>query len=386
LTARGYFVPVSAVDCVQPAIQHTREQLFRPFRFGQWSRLALVGILAAELHSASCNFPTSFNWPHPRRGQEFAAAPGSPLDKIDPSRIAEFAGLIIASVVLLVVLGFIFLYISSVFRFILFDSVLNKRCSIGEGWQRWRRAGRRYFLWQIVLVIAQLLFLGVLIGVPLAIAAALGWFNNAGQHIARSVLGIVLLIFIGLFWFLVAVTVQLLAKDFLVPIMALDDVDFADGWSRLIALIRPEPGKFAVYLVLKFGLAIAAAIIFGILAIIPALVIVVPVVLVVIAAYGAGMTWTVATVSLAVIFGTVLLILLFYVISFVNVPATVFFPAFSIYFFAARYPKLDAILHPAPPAPVAPVSELSPLPESPPTEPPPFTEPPPLPPTPDPIG
>jgi hypothetical protein len=374
-------VPVSAVDCVQPAIQHTRDQLFRPFRFGQWLRLALVGILAAELHSASCNFPTNFTWPHPRRGQEFAATPFPGLDKFDPARIAEFAGLIIASVVLLVILGFIFLYISSVFRFILFDSVLTKRCSIGEGWHRWRRAGRRYFLWQLVLLIGQFLFLGVLIGVPLAIAAALGWFNNADQHIARSVLGILFLIVIGLFWLLASVIVQMLAKDFLVPIMALDDVDFADGWSRLIAIIRPEPGKFAVYLLLKFALGIAAAIIFGILAIIPALVIIVPAGLVAIAAYTAGITWTVATVSLAVICGTVLLILLIYLISFVNVPATVFFPAFAIHFFAARYPRLDAILHPAPPVTPMPVAELPPAPESPP----PF-EPPPLPPTPEPIG
>ena len=374
-------MPVSAVDCVQPAIQHTRDQLFHPFRFGQWSRLALVGILAAELHSASCNFPTNFNWPHPRRGQEFAATPFPGLDKFDPARIAEFAGLIIASVVLLVILGFVFLYISSVFRFILFDSVLTRRCSIGVGWQRWRRAGRRYFLWQIVLLIGQFLFLGVLIGVPLAIAAALGWFKNAEQHIARSVLGILFLILIGLFWVLASVMVQMLAKDFLVPIMALDDVDFADGWSRLIAIIRPEPGKFAVYLLLKFALGIAAAIIFGILAIIPALVIIVPAGLVAIAAYTAGITWTVATVSLAVICGTVLLILLIYLISFVNVPATVFFPAFAIHFFAARYPRLDAILHPAPPVTPMPVAELPPAPESPP----PF-EPPPLPPTPEPIG
>lgn len=378
-------MPVSAVDCVQPAIQHAREQLFRPFRFGQWSRLALVGILAAELHSASCNFPSNLNWPKPRHGDEFASTPAQPFGHIDPARIAQFAGLIIAAVVLAIMLGIVLLYISSVFRFILFDSVLKKHCSIGEGWNRWHRAGRRYFLWQIVLLIAQGLFLGVLLGVPLAIAAALGWFNNAGQHLARSVLGVLLLVFIFLLWLLASIVVQLLAKDFLVPVMALEDVDFADGWSRLLTFIRPEPGKFAVYLLLKVVMGIAAAILFGILALIPAIIIVLPVVLAVIAAHSAGMTWNVATISTAIVLGTLLLLLLFYVISFVNVPATVFFPAYAIYFFASRYPKLDAILHPAPPEP-APVSEVPPLPESPPPEDLPPTEPPPLPPSPEPIG
>lgn len=375
-------MPLSAVDCIQPAIQHTRDQLFRPFRFGQWSRLALVGILAAELHASGCNF-NGFNFPmspQQRRSHVFAAATPFPRyfdpSHFDPARIAQFAGLIVAIVLLAIVLGFILLYINSVFRFILFDSVLRKHCSIGDGWQRWHRAGRRYFLWQIVLMIAQGLCLGVLIGVPLAIAAALGWFRDASHHIGRSVLGVILLIGLFLLFLLIAAAVQLLAKDFLVPIMALEEVDFADGWSRLMGLIRPEPGKYVVYLLLKIVLAIAAAIIFSIIALIPALFIVLPAVLAAFAAHAAGVGWNVTTVSVAVILGTLLLMVLIYAIALISVPATVFFPAFSIYFFASRYPKLDALLNPPPPAPV-----LAPVPEVPPT-----FEPPPLPPTPEPIG
>ena len=371
-------MPISAVDCVQPAIQHTRDQLFRPFRFGQWSRLALVGILAAEMHSSGCNF-SGFNFPtspsHRRGGNEFAASAPS-LPHFDPSHIAQFLGLFIAIVILAFILGFVFLYISSVFRFILFDSVLKKRCAIREGWQRWHRAGRRYFLWQIVLMIAEFLFLGVLIGVPLAFAAALGWFKDFDHHIGRTVVGVILLIGLFLIFALVAAAVQLLAKDFLVPIMALEEVDFADGWSRLIGLIRPEPGKFVVYLLLKIALAIAAAIVFSILALIPTVVLIIPAVVAVIAGHAAGLTWTVTTVSLAVILGTVLLVVIVYVIALVSVPATVFFPAFSIYFFASRYPKLDALLNPPPPAP-----ELPPVLETPPTP-----EAPPMPPEPEPIG
>jgi len=372
-------VPISAVDCVQPAIQHTRDQLFRHFRFGQWSRLAVVGILAAELHTSGCNF-NGFNFPispSQRRGHEFAAS--SPLfdpSRFDPSRIAQFAGLIVAIILLAIILGFIFLYISSVFRFILFDSVLKKRCSIGEGWQRWHRVGRRYFLWQIVFLIAEFLFLGVLIGVPLAIAAAMGWFRDIEQHLGRTAVGVILLIGLFFVFLLLAVIVQVLAKDFLVPIMALEEVDFADGWSRLLALIKPEPGKYAIYLLLKIVLAIAAAILFTIIALIPTLVLIVPAVVAVIAGHAAGLGWNVTTVSVAVIFGTLLVTLLIYVIALVNVPATVFFPAFAIYFFASRYPKLDALLNPPPPAP-----ELPPVVESPPP-----LEPPPLPPEPEAIG
>ena len=48
--------------------------------------------------------------------------------------------------------------------------------------------------------------------------------------------------------------------------------------------------------------------------------------------------------------GSVVLAVVLYVLSLISVPVIVFFPAYSIYFFAARYPSLAAVLYPAPPA------------------------------------
>jgi hypothetical protein len=48
----------------------------------------------------------------------------------------------------------------------------------------------------------------------------------------------------------------------------------------------------------------------------------------------------------------------------ISVPTIVFFPAYSIYFFASRYPPLDALLHPPPiAAPVPPLAPPLPPPE-----------------------
>jgi MFS family permease len=277
-----------------------------------------------------------------------------------------------------IVLAFIFLYINSVFRFILFDSVLRRQCSIGEGWQKWRRAGGRFFLWQIVFLISTWLLLALLVGVPLALAAVAGWMTDVREHIGRLIVGVILLVGLFVVFALTAAVVQVLARDFLVPIMALEDLDFADGWHRLLAMIGREKGRYAVYLLLKLVLSIAAAILFGIIAIIAALFVVVPGVVAVLVGKAAGMGWSVTTISLAIIFGTLLLLLLIYLIAWVCVPATVFFPAYAMHFFAARYPHLDALLHPAP---TPPPTELPPVPEPPP----PF-EPPPLPPSAEPIG
>ena len=377
-------MPISAVDCVQPALQHARQQLFTRFRFGQWSRLALVGILAAELRAGGCNFNPArfvshrqnterpFPWPDILRGLP-------PLNRTYiPAHYQQFIVLIVAAIFAAIVLGFVFLYINSVFRFILFDSVLRRECSISEGWRKCYRAGGRFFLWQLVFQITAGMFMLVLIGVPLAVAFASGWMTDLREHVGRLIVGIILLVGLFLSIALIAAAVQVLARDFLVPIMALEDLDFADGWHRLLAIIRPEKGSFAVYLLLKLVLSLAAAILFGIIALIPSVIVVIPGVVAVLGARAAGLGWNVTTVSLAIIFGTLLLLLLIYLVALVCVPATVFFPAYAMYFLAARYPNLDTLLHPAP---APPALELPPVPASPP----PF-EPPPLPPSPEPIG
>jgi hypothetical protein len=91
----------------------------------------------------------------------------------------------------------------------------------------------------------------------------------------------------------------------------------------------------------------------------------------VIGGMAAGLTWNLYTITLAVVAGTIAIFTLLYVVSLISVPAVVFFPAYSIYFFASRYPALDALLHPAPPPAMPP---------------PPPADPPPLLATPEPIG
>jgi len=64
----------------------------------------------------------------------------------------------------------------------------------------------------------------------------------------------------------------------------------------------------------------------------------------------AGLTWNAQTITLAIVVGCVLLGVFLYLVSLISVPAIVFFPAYSIYFFAGRYPSLSAVLYPASPA------------------------------------
>jgi len=81
----------------------------------------------------------------------------------------------------------------------------------------------------------------------------------------------------------------------------------------------------------------------------------------VIAGKAAGLTWNVFTITAAVVAASVFLLVAFYAVSLISVPVIIFFPAYSIYFFAARYSQLARLMYPPPP----------PLPMPPPISPPP---------------
>jgi hypothetical protein len=343
-------------------MEHTKRQLFRPFRFGQWIRLAFVGLLAGELSSNGCKTNNFSNLRHPGTGH--SSIPD--LSTIDPTMIA---GLIAGALVTAFVLGILLMYISSVMRFILFDSVLTKECRIRQGWSRRQGPGVRYFLWKILYALAMFGVLIVLVGIPAAFAFGMGWLSDPKQHVAPLVLcGIAMFLAIMIFVIAMAV-IYVLTKDFVVPQMAFENIGALEGWSRLWTMMKAEKGSYAGYIGMKIVLAIVVGVILAIVGLILALIVFIPGAAVVIAAVlagkAAGLGWTVYTITMAVVAACVVLAIFLFVMSLISVPVIVFFPAYSIYFFAARYQPLSSALYPAPPAPQIPPGTPPPFPPTP---------------------
>ncbi len=358
-------MPISCVDAIGPAFQHTKRQLLEPFSASQWVKLALVGLFAGELPSGGCN-GGSFQVPTRTGGtQRFLSLPPG-LPHFHPALYAgSIAILIVAGFVLLLVL----LYINSVMRFVLFDSVVARHCEILSGWERRQQEAIRYFGWRLLLLAVSIMGLTILVGIPAAIGFAAGWWNQPSQHLVPLILGGIVVFFLLLLFVLSLAVVQILAKDFVVPQMALEGLTVTESWQRLLLMLKAEKGQYAGYVGLKIVMAIGAAMIFGIVATIVILIVVIPVggfgAITVLLGKAAGLTWNAYTITLAILAGCALVLLLLYAISLISVPAIVFFPAYSIYFFASRYPRLEALLHPAPPAIQAPPPVSPPRPEPP---------------------
>ena len=345
---RGALLPISAVDTISLAFQHTKRQLVGPFRVGQWTRLAVVGLLAGEMGSGGCNVPGgNFNFPQQSGSSRHLLEQSFP--KIDP---AILGGLIATLVVAALVFAIVMTYVSSVMRFVLFDSVLAKECHIRQGWSRRQGPGWKYFLWQLGFLLATLAGMVVLLGIPAGLAFALGWFTSPREHVLGLVLGGVVVFVLLFILFLIVAVVHVLTKDFVVPQMALEDIGVMEGWRRLWPMMQVEQGGYAVYVLMKIVLAIGAGIVIGLVSVILALVVAVPAVgLAIVAALTgktAGLTWNALTITVAVVVGCVLFAVFFYLISLISVPAIVFFPAYAMYFFAARYRTLSLVLYPPP--------------------------------------
>jgi hypothetical protein len=349
-------VAKSAVDVITDAIEHTRKQLLDPFRFGQWARLALLALATGELSSGgSCksvgNLPTKT---HGSQSLSFAQSnllnPSDILRGIDPALIASIVlVLVMCGLVLMVV----WIYVSSISRFMLFESVLRKNCdALGAGWNRWQEPGMRYFWWQLALSLIGL-FVASLLFIPLLIPILITMRNHQ-QPSPEVFFALLPMVFVFGAFALVMLLINVLTKDFIVPMMALEGGGVLDGWRRLFAMMKTEKGQYAGYVGMKALLAIGAAVVFGILSVIGAMIALIPVAIVagiaVIAGKAAGLGWNAFTITAAIVAGAILLAVIMYAVAVMCVPVAVFFPAYAMYFFAERYPPLYGQLHPPVPA------------------------------------
>ena len=351
-------MPLSGVDALNPAFEHAKTQLFRPFRIGQWTRLAFVGLLAGEMSSGGgCNF----NIPQSGGGAHRHYLLSS------PPHWAWLVPVVIAMLIAVPILWLLFLYISSRMRFVLFDSVIAKKCEIRRMWRERRGPALQFFVWQIVFSLVTLAGLVVLVGAPALAAFLLGWFTTPREHLAPLILWGIVLFFVLMAWFAAVLLVHVFTKDFVVPQMALENLSAFEGWRRLWNKVKAEKGGYAGYAGMKLVMAIGAAFAVAMAALVVIIVLLIPFgglgAIAVLAgkAAGMGLSWNVYTITLAIVLGSIFLLTLFYALALVSVPVIVFFPAYSIYFFADRYPQLLNLIHPplppSLPPPIAPAPE-----------------------------
>lgn len=342
--------PLSAVDCIAPAFAQTKKQLFAPFRWQRWVRLAVVCLITGEFAGGGGGFSGNFNLPahHPRGDNGWLANP-----TVEWSKVLPWLPWIVAGVALLLILIFLWIYAASVYRFVLFDSVLRDRCELKGSWGLWEPRGRRYFYWCLAIFAVFMTGYALLVGAPLFIAWRAGLFHHPGQHLAALIIGGVVLFLILLVFFVLGAMVSLFAKDFCVPIMAMENVGVLDAWRRLLPMLAAEKMAFAGYVLMKIVLALGSAIIFGIITFLSLIILLIPLgiagVIIFFGGKAMGLTLNAATLSILVVLGGIILTGIFYLIALISTPPMVFFQSYVLHFLGSRYDTLGAMVFPPPP-------------------------------------
>lgn len=341
--------PLSAVDSVSPAFADTKRILFAPWSFALWCRMAILGLLTGEFASGGW---TGGNTQIPRSNSHFSArlVGLGGIDGVEQSLRENWAWIALC-LALLVLLFFIAEYLASVSRFVLLDSVITGKCELRQSWKKWKSKGLQYFAWDVGFAFCCIVALLLLLGVPLWTAVKKLPSSGTPNIAALLAGGAAIFLVVGFFLLVVAV-IDLLARDFLVPIMAVENRRVWSGWRRLLPMLSAEKLAYTGYILMKAVLAVGSAIFFGIIDLIALLLLLIPVGLVGVLAYfalrGADLSWNFATVSATVVVAALVVALIMWMFAFLYSPALVFFQSYALRFLASRLPSLNAVMTAAP--------------------------------------
>jgi hypothetical protein len=200
--------------------------------------------------------------------------------------------------------------------------------------------------------------LAILIGVPALVAWRAGLFRHPGQHLLPLILAGIGLFLLFVAFMVLGAIVGLFAKDFCVPIMAMERIGVLAAWHRLLPMLAAEKLAFTGYVLMKIVLAIGSAIIFGIATLLAFLVLLIPLgigaAIIFFAGKAAGLTFNLATISILVVLGGAVLTGLIYVAALISTPPMVFFQSYVLHFLGSRYELLGIMVFPPPPEAIAP--------------------------------
>jgi hypothetical protein len=338
---------ISAVDAVSPAIERTKQFLFRPFKWGTYLKLGLVAIITEGLGE---NFHSSTSHVDHGGGHGgLGAVSGFPPFHCTPACIA----VIVAAVLLAFVLSAFVFYLITRLRFAFFHCLVHNTKEIKPGWRLYRGQASRFFWLNIVVGICFMVLL-VLIALPFAAGFwRLFQESQQGSHFDIGLLLALVLPLIPIIFVLVVAGIlsDLILRDWMMPHMALDNATAGEAWRQVRARMMAEKMQFVVYGLLRVILPSIAAIGAFIVLAIPGLMLAGAVATIEWGVHSmfsgaTGSSWFVG-IALEVFFGLVAFGFALLASICVGGPLSTGLREYALIFYGGRYKALGDFLYPA---------------------------------------
>lgn len=329
--------PLSATECISPALQRARDLLARPFQVRTYLKLTALAFFA-EIGSGSCNFSSPGN----NKG----------LHGLPPGLIAFFVAFAVLLGIVALVIWLVMLYVTSRLQLVLVEVVATRQQYVSPFW---RRQGPATWRWLGVKILYALTVFAVaaVMGAPFIYYAVRHRIFSSGG--VAPISWILLVIALVLLLLLVGVAVYAVLRGLAVPAMALEGVSASEAIRRARFIVDTEPGQVALFVVLQLLLTVAMAIAAEILIVLTLLISLVPFALVGggawLALRHAGAMGTAILIGLGVSGGIVFVCWMVCVAMGLLGPVSVFSQAYALYFLGGRYPLLGDLLDQTTPLP-----------------------------------
>ncbi len=365
------------------AFHKTRALLFKPFSWNRWAKLVLIAWLAGSLSGG-----TSFNWMNSRKVESAKnpsasssanhQTPAGSSAGLNPSLVkkvqelhakkywfehglfkgaADASGkipgwymaavvwpLVIFFVLLFLALIIFFIWLSSRFKFVWLHAVQTEELSVRRVIRQYENQADSLTSFYILASFLTLVyFTAILVPMVLQFLTAM----RAGGNIVIQDIGFLWKFFwplgtLFLFSVLVTLVFYTLVGDFVVPLMASEDLLFKEAFRRWLSMYRKSrPAVWRYFLTKLFALIVAGAFTMAL-----TIMVLIMTALVAVLIFGPLYLMLFVWVKMkiffwvcAVVLGTPLFVLAMLAVMTCALPAAVFFRAFSLYFLSRLAPE-----------------------------------------------
>ncbi|WP_115865671.1 DUF7544 domain-containing protein [Halorussus litoreus] len=257
-----------AVDALEEALDATKAML-TPLDASQWLRLALVVFFLGSTAGSpsatgggptvgpSMDRPGGVGGPDGPVGQpdggfvlpDWLADPLGSGGELMADVSSDLLALAALAVGVALVVGLAYAFVGSVMEFVFVESLRRERVRI-------RRYGDQH-LWQAVRLFAFRVVLGLVVTLPIlggVIAAVSVATGSPTVSVGLLVVLVPLFVLLGL----VVAAIDTFTTSFVVPVMIRTNLGVLPAWRRFWPTLTGEWKQYGVYVLVRFGLAVAA--------------------------------------------------------------------------------------------------------------------------------
>jgi len=326
---------INVLDSFSRAFKHTENFLFKPFNLKKWLTLGFITLFTfSGGYSFNFNYPDS--WNHKDANKAFQP------DNIDwmilKNKILHFLNgadtntiIMLATLIVLCSLLFflIFMWLNSVFNFVLVDNIIKNKAAVKEPFARLKPKGKSLFLWNLAVFVIFLLLFAAFIS--LIVFGIYDYHKTHGAiNILWMVLGGIFIIAAGIF----AGIIGLVTTDFIIPVMYAEDIEILQAWKNFMPNVKGNIVNLLVYIALKIIISIGQTVlsVFAVLA--SLLIIGIPSVLIfalsALTVLALKMTMTAPAIVVISFFVCVILSAFIYLVNTMLMPVEIFRRVFAI--------------------------------------------------------